>query len=146
MASIAKQVAIFRWKDKNVTSQNKPTEQVTTKALIDIVIAAAGEHKAQDPVHLDLTGRSSITDHYFIVSGENPRQMEAIADKVIFRAREHGYRPLGTEGVGSPHWTLVDLGSVVVHIFAAETRAIYNLEALWPEVSRALAEQREGLK
>ncbi len=106
--------------------------------LADIVAAAASEHKPVDPVLLDLSGLSSVADWFFIVSADNPRQMNAIAEKIIRRAREHGYRPLGSEGLGKSgdHWVLVDLGDVVVHIFNLESRDLYDLEGLWTDAPR----------
>ena len=40
----------------------------------------------------------------------------------------------GMEGEG--HWILLDLDLVVVHVFTAETRALYDLENLWADAPR----------
>lgn len=98
--------------------------------------SAASEHKAVDPVLLDLSQLSSVAEWFFIASAEGPRQMNAIAEKIIRRAREHGVRPLGQEGLGSDHWVLVDLGEVVVHLFNLESRSLYDLEGLWADAPR----------
>ena len=49
--------------------------------------------------------------------------------------------PLGREGDKDSDWTLVDLGSVVVHVMTPQAREFYDLEGLWssPEALRALA-------
>jgi ribosome-associated protein len=104
--------------------------------LADLVVAAAAEHKPIDPVLLDLSGRSSVADWFFIASATGARQMSAIAEKIIRRARERGIRPLGLEGLDSGHWVLVDLGEVVVHLFNQEARALYDLEGLWNDAPR----------
>ena len=116
---------------------------VSGRDLADIVAAAAAEHKPIDPILLDLSGLSSIADWFFVASAASPRQMVAIAEKIIRRAREHGVRPLGQEGfrkgggtAANDLWVLVDLGDVVVHIFNLEGREMYDLEGLWTEAPR----------
>ena len=104
--------------------------------LADLVAAAAEEHKPIDPILLDLSGRSSVADWFFIATASNTRQLTAIAEKIIRRAREQGFRPLGLEGWDSNYWVLVDLGEVIVHLFNQEARDIYDLEGLWADASR----------
>ena len=116
--------------------------------LADLVAAAAAEHKPIDPILLDLSGRSPVADWFFIASAAGARQLTAIAEKIIRRARECGVRPLGLEGLGGDHWVLVDLGEVVVHLFNQEARALYDLEGLWTDAPRrrpAPAAERAGL-
>lgn len=125
-------------KPKTTARAKKPAKP-TGSELAELVVAAAAEHKPIDPVLLNLSGLSSVADWFFVVSADNPRQMEAIAEKIIRRARERGVRPLGREGLGrgvnSP-WVLVDLGDVVVHIFNLEARGLYDLEGLWIDALR----------
>jgi ribosome-associated protein len=40
-------------------------------------------------------------------------------------------RPLHVEGIPSSGWTVLDYGSVIVHVFAPAARAYYQLEQLW---------------
>lgn len=129
--------------EPRLKTRNKPGAP-SGRELADIVAAAAAEHKPIDPVLLDLSGLSSVADWFFVTSASSPRQMTAIAEKIVRRAREHGVRPLGQEGfrkgggaaAGNDHWVLVDLGDVVVHIFNLEAREMYDLEGLWTEAPR----------
>jgi ribosome-associated protein len=111
------------------------------RALADLVAAAAKEHKVVSPVLLDLTGLSSVADWYYIASAQNARQLGAVAEKIARRTREAGVRSLGREGVDrdDSRWTLLDLGDVVVHLFTAEARALYDLESLWADAPRVEA-------
>jgi ribosome-associated protein len=90
-----------------------------------------------------------VADWFFIASAAGARQMTAIAEKIIRRARERGIRPLGLEGLGGDHGVLVDLGEVVVHLFSQEVRALYDLEGLWTDAPRRSpglkAAERAGL-
>ncbi len=43
---------------------------------------------------------------------------------------------LGQEGTGNGRWTLLDFGSVVIHVFYHPVREFYDLESLWIEAPR----------
>lgn len=133
--------AVVKDPAKTKAEPKRTTARKTAKApepanLPDIVAAAAAEHKPIDPVLLDVTGLSSVADWFFIATAENARQMSAIADKIVRRAREKGLRALGQEGLTTGHWALVDLGDLIVHIFSPEARELYDLEGLWADAPK----------
>jgi ribosome-associated protein len=68
-------------------------------------------------------------------------QTRALADGIVERAEEAGLRPR-LEGHADGGWVLIDLGSVVAHVFTPEQRQFYNLERLWGRVAEARAEAR----
>ena len=53
------------------------------------------------------------------------------ADSVGAEAKQAGFMPLGREGGTDSDWTLIDLGSVVVHMMTPAAREFYDLEGLW---------------
>lgn len=80
---------------------------------------------------LDLGGRTIVADTFLIVTGRSNVQTRAIADAIMQRTREAGYGVARTEGYADGGWILIDLGSVVAHVFTPENRSFYNLERLW---------------
>lgn len=112
----------------------------TTKSLKDIVIHALEDLKALDITILDVRHLTSITDIMIICTGRSIRHMQSIADNVVLAAKQHGYRPLSTEGNPNSGWVLVDLGDIVVHVMTDEVRKFYELEKLWN------IEQTEAIK
>jgi ribosome-associated protein len=96
-----------------------------------LVIDALEDRKGVDIKVLDVRGKSNVTDIMVISTGTSNRQVRALADGVVEKAKERGIRPLGVEGDRNNEWVLVDLGDVVVHVMQAETRDFYNLEKLW---------------
>ena len=99
-----------------------------SKQLKDLVVAALEEIKAKDVVVHKLT---SITDIMVIASGTSSRQVKALADNVVEKAKAAGWRPLSVEGEREGEWILVDLADVVVHVMLPTTRDFYQLEKLW---------------
>jgi ribosome-associated protein len=100
------------------------------------VRAALGK-QAADVVVLDLKKAGGFTDYFVICTGNNPRQINAIADAVEETLRkELGERPALTEGVEKSEWILLDYFNFVVHVFSRDCRAFYGLERLWGNADR----------
>ena len=80
---------------------------------------------------LDVRKLSDIFDTLVVASGTSDRHVRSIADLVVQRAKQAGYRPLGVEGGKTGEWVLVDLGDCVVHVMLPRVREFYGLEKLW---------------
>jgi len=72
------------------------------------------------------------------------RQMRTIAEDVLKLAKERSYSLMGVSGLDDPHWVLVDLVDVVVHIFAPETRRFYDLDLLWGDAPKVRWQRRKA--
>ena len=107
--------------------------------LVKLAITALEEIKAQDITTIDVRGKTSITDFMLIASGTSSRHVKSLVDNVLEKAKEQGVRPLGSEGLDSGEWALLDLGDIVVHVMLPTAREFYDLERLWQgaEQSRA---------
>src|SRR5438093_10392283 len=101
-----------------------------------MVLEAATDKKAEDPVALNLKGIASFTDCFVIVGGTQRRQTQAICDAIIERLAAKGQRRGHVEGYDLGDWILIDFADVVVHGFVRETRAFSGLEDLWGAAQR----------
>jgi ribosome-associated protein len=101
------------------------------REMADLVVDAAGEKKAEDILVLNVSEVTTFTDLFVICSGRGERQVQAIADEIITKAKAAGRQPIGVEGYQAARWILIDLGDVVVHAFVPEERELYRLERLW---------------
>ena len=106
--------------------------------LREVVSAALGR-KAEDLKVLHIGELSGFTEYFMICTATNERQVQAIADAVLEKLRDHKIRPLGVEGYNRGHWVLMDFGSFIAHIFDQETRRFYALENLWADGSDVTA-------
>jgi ribosome-associated protein len=100
-------------------------------------VHAARDKKAQDVIVLDLRNAGGFTDYFVICTGNNARQITAIADSVRDTLKsELDERPALTEGVDRSEWILLDYFNFVVHVFSRDCRAFYGLERLWGNAER----------
>lgn len=113
---------------------------ISSEALAALLMAAAESKKAWDPATVDIRGRTTVADYFVICDGETDRQLRAIADEMIERARDEGIRPLSVDGYDeAAGWILLDFDSVVAHVFLPGERSYYDLESLWNASERRRA-------
>lgn len=113
------------------------------RSLTDIAVSALEDLKGQDIKVLDVQSLTTITDTMIICTGTSSRHVKSLADNVVEKAKEAGFRPLGMEGQNESEWVLVDLGDAVVHVMQMQTRAFYQLEKLW-DMGEARNQQAAG--
>jgi ribosome silencing factor RsfS/YbeB/iojap len=95
------------------------------------VIDALADMKALDVRFLDVRGLTDIADFMVIASGTSDRHVRSVAQRVVEKAKEAGFRPHGVEGQQDADWVLIDLNEMIVHVMLPRVREFYGLEKLW---------------
>ena len=108
----------------------KPVEQ-SQPQMIDVVLKSLEDAKAEETVAIDVTGKSSLSDHMVVTTGRSNRHVGAVADQLVKALREAGFGKPRVEGLPHCDWVLVDGGDVIVNIFRPEVREFYNIEKMW---------------
>jgi ribosome-associated protein len=120
-------------------ADRKPRRATGSKRLspeVTKAVRAALDKKALDVVVLDLRQTPAFTDYFVLCSGQNPRQVKAIADAIEEALRAAKVRPAHVEGYDRAEWVLMDFFSFIVHVFTPQTREFYSLERLWGDAER----------
>ena len=113
------------------------------------------EHKGGDVVALDLRKLNLWTDFFIIATVTSGVHLQGLLRHVKEFAAEQGltiqrwtqkernpvsvYRddsaggasPAGSASSASGGWSLIDMGTAVIHLMTAQSREFYELEALW---------------
>lgn len=100
----------------------------------------ADEKRATDVEILDLRGLTIMTDYFVIASAETEIQVRAISQAIIDGLEKLGVPCKRHEGLEDARWVLLDYGDAVIHIFRQEERELYDLERLWGDAPRLVAE------
>jgi ribosome-associated protein len=128
-ASAAKKKAA-KPKTARKTSAKAPTT-VAKPSLKTIVLAALDDMKALEVKVLDVRGLTDIADTMVIASGTSDRHVKSVAQRVVEKTKEAGFRPHGVEGQQDGDWVLIDLHDMIVHVMLPRVREFYGLEKLW---------------
>lgn len=97
---------------------------------------AAEEKHAENLVILDVTDITDFTQYFMIASGTSDRQVQAIADGIREKMKEHKILPVGVEGYDEGKWILMDYDDIIIHIFYEPVRELYDLERLWHDAKK----------
>jgi len=94
------------------------------------------DKKAEALAILDVRGRSSLSDYLALANGSSGPHLKAMRNELLTALKREGsvcYRKAGDPESG---WLILDYSDVVVHLFLADVREYYALEALWPDAPR----------
>ena len=100
-------------------------------SLKTVVIDALADMKALEVKVLDVRGLTDVADLMVIASGTSDRHVRSVAQRVVEKAKEAGFRPHGVEGQQDGDWVLIDLHEMIVHVMLPRVREFYGLEKLW---------------
>ena len=106
------------------------------KGEVAKAVEAALDKKAFEIVVLDLRHTPAFTDFFVLCSGQNQRQVKAIADAIEESLRTERVKPAHVEGYDRAEWVLMDFFTFIVHVFTPQTREFYSLERLWGDAHR----------
>lgn len=109
------------------------TASSRARELLVVAALAADAKQGEDLVALDVSGPLPLTDIFFLASGRNERNVQAIAGEIEDRLLEIGVKALRREGRAEGRWILLDFGDLVAHVFHEEDRMYYSLERLWKD-------------
>ena len=106
-------------------------EPVSPEAVLELVLGALEDGKAENIITIDLNGKSSIADAMVVASGRSQRQVSALAGPLVEKLKAASAPMPKVEGKANSDWVLIDVGDIIVHLFRPEVREFYNLEKMW---------------
>lgn len=102
---------------------------------------ALEDKRAVDVVVLEVGHRTQMTDTMVVCTGTSNIHIRALADGVIEKMKDAGYKGVRAEGYNDARWVLIDYADVILHIFAESEREFYQLEKFWGGTRPVVAEQ-----
>ncbi|MEG0328838.1 MAG: ribosome silencing factor [Longicatena sp.] len=102
--------------------------------LLSVVQKAIDEKKGERAIVYEFNALNPYIDYVVICSASNVRQVHAIAQNIKDCVREHDFLVRAIEGGNESNWVLVDLNSIIIHVFTDDERAHFQLEKLYADL------------
>ena len=99
--------------------------------LVEKVRAILDDAKTENISVIYLKDKTSIADYFIIATCRSSRHADATADALTLQLKNIGVKCPSPAGRPQCDWIVVDIGSVIVHLFRSEIRELYSLEKLW---------------
>jgi ribosome-associated protein len=99
--------------------------------LLKAAAKALDSKKAQEISALYVEDVTTLADYFLLATGSSSTQVRALADEVDYALSQLGVEPNHVER--STTWTLLDYGSLVVHVFYKDARDFYALDKMWQD-------------
>lgn len=97
--------------------------------MIEEIKKILDEKKCEDLVVINVADRKILFDAMIIATCTSNRHIKSTADFLYDAYKKtHNVR---VDGDVSSDWIVVAIDNTLVHLFKAETRALYKLEELW---------------
>jgi ribosome-associated protein len=97
--------------------------------MIEEIKKILDDKKCEDLVIIDVTDRKTLFDTMIIGTCTSNRHIKSTADFLYDTYKKRNN--VRMDGDASSDWIVVEIDNILVHLFKAETRALYKLEELW---------------
>ena len=101
----------------------------STLSHLQLAASAALDKLGTDLLAIDLSEQMVLSEVFLLVSGQNERQIDAIADEIERQLALVGEKAVRRER--SESWILLDFEDLLVHVQTEEVRSYYMLDRLW---------------
>lgn len=94
--------------------------------------------KLQNIKIYDVRRSTPLYDYAIVATASSSRQMQAVP---LHLKKEASLEIRGVEGPGDSSWVLIDLNSIIVHVFSKDQRELYALDQIWEDLPKLLEKE-----
>lgn len=100
--------------------------------ILSVAAKALDDKKALELTALRIGDLTILTEYFLIATATSSTHVHSLADEVEAKLEEEGCKVHHIEG-RSTGWTVLDYGSVIVHVFTRDQREFYGLDKMWAD-------------
>ena len=119
------------------TNRRVRRQAINAHEIAGEIRKALEDKLARDVRVWDVRGLSSVTDYTVVATGTSAPHLKALLAGVQQHMKALGVSSYRSSGTPDSGWVVLDFIHAVVHVFAAETRAYYDIERMWQDAGQA---------
>ena len=104
------------------------------KEQLEILCKCIDDLNGKDIVVLDFREKSPFYDYFILATASSNRNAAAIIRELEDKAYDLEMDVRFSETDAESSWLVIDMGTIIAHIFLPEARKLYNLEGLWKDL------------
>jgi ribosome-associated protein len=115
------------------TERSAADRETSLPETVRALCALLEEHRAIDVTGLDLRQLQMWTDFFIVATVSSGAHREGLLRHIKEFAAGNGLQMFRQPGRHDPNdgWSLVDMGTLVIHLMSPASRSFYELEQLW---------------
>ena len=101
-----------------------------TDSLLKLLQETLDAYKAED-IRVISISEPLVAEAFVVATGTSSRHIDALAEKVREALKKARIKVKLAQPSKESGWSIIDLGSVMVHLFLKDVREHYRIEDLW---------------
>jgi ribosome-associated protein len=106
-------------------------ENLDGKELLASMVKVLDEKQGEEIFVARIDEITTIADYAVVLHARNPRQLKVMWDSVRQLCRGCKAELLNPGELFNDEWTVLDYGTVIIHLMSSTARAKYRLEEMW---------------
>lgn len=110
----------------------------TTKEKAIEIAQLLKDFKGDAVIALDVSQLNSWTDFFIIATTNSATHSKGLFKQIKDYIKDNNLEPMVPKRKipDGYDWTLIDLGTIVIHLMSEDAREFYNLEKLWQKAEQ----------
>ena len=105
--------------------------KVSSEEILSTVLVSLEDKQGEEVQCFNIAEVSSVADYMVVSTATSSTHSRVLAEIVRYQCKKRRYQHLNNGQADDENWTVLDYGSVVVHLQNRESRERYRLHDLW---------------
>ncbi|MEE2924944.1 MAG: ribosome silencing factor [bacterium] len=108
-------------------------KEISSEEILSTVLVSLEDKQGEEVQCFNIAEVSSVADYMVVSTATSSTHSRVLAEVVRYQCKKRKYQHLNNGQADDENWTILDYGSVVVHLQNREARERYRLHDLWKD-------------